>query len=104
MEQLPAYLTIEEVAARYRAEVSTMRYWRQIGVGPRAVHAHGAKGRLLYPAAEIRRYDEELLQQAAYEPGPVPGTTRTPRRASRPGRGPVKVRRLAPAAAETASR
>jgi hypothetical protein len=93
MDQLDSYLTIEEVAARYRVEVSTVRHWRVIGVGPRGVHAHGRKGILIYPAAEIRRYDEELLQQAISERELRPGTA---------GRGTARARHLAPAPARTA--
>jgi hypothetical protein len=66
-DQLPPYLTIEEVAQRYRVEVPTVRRWRAINVGPRGVHAHGSRGTLLYPRKEIERYDAELLAQAAAE-------------------------------------
>ena len=61
MDQLPEYLTIDEVADRYRTTVATLRYWRYLGTGPQAVKSGT---RLLYPAAAIRRYDAELLAQA----------------------------------------
>jgi Helix-turn-helix domain len=66
-DQLSPYLTIEEVAQRYRVEVPTVRRWRAINVGPRGVHAHGSRGTLLYPRKEIERYDAELLAQATAE-------------------------------------
>jgi Helix-turn-helix domain len=84
-DQLPAYLTIEEVAERYRVKVPTVRHWRVIGVGPRGVHAYGSKGPLMYPRAEIQRYDSELLAQAAGESHPAAVTAR-PGRRSRPVR------------------
>ncbi len=80
-DQLPAYLTIEEVAERYRVKVPTVRHWRTIGVGPRGVHAYGSKGPLMYPREEIQRYDAELLAQAAGEIQPAVMTTRRGRRA-----------------------
>lgn len=98
MDQMPPYLTIGEVATRYRVEVSTVRHWRVIGVGPRGVHAHGGKGKLIYPAAEIRRYDNELLQRAISECQPPSGTARSRQTGSRPAR----VRHLASAPARTA--
>ena len=61
MDQLPEYLTIDEVADRYRTTVATLRYWRHLGTGPQAVKSGT---RLLYPAAAIRRYDAELVAQA----------------------------------------
>ena len=64
MDQLPEYLTIDEVADRYRTTVATLRYWRYLGTGPQAAKSGT---RLLYPAAAIRRYDAELLAQAQQE-------------------------------------
>ena len=37
MDELPEYLTIDEVADRYRTTVATLRYWRYLGTGPQAV-------------------------------------------------------------------
>jgi predicted DNA-binding transcriptional regulator AlpA len=56
-----AYLTLPEVAERYRTTEATVRYWRHIGYGPR-----GAKlgTRVVYPRAEIERFDRELADQA----------------------------------------
>ena len=56
------YLTIEEAAAHYRKTVRVMRQWRQSGYGPGAVKAGKS---LLYPIAEIKRFDRELAQAAA---------------------------------------
>lgn len=59
-----AYLTLGEVAERYRTPVATVRYWRVLGYGPRGVKV-GTK--VLYPIAEIERFDRELADQAAAE-------------------------------------
>lgn len=56
------YLTTAEVAARYRTAESTVRYWRLIGKGPKGTKV-GRK--VLYPMAEIQRYDRELEAQAS---------------------------------------
>lgn len=55
------YLTTDEVAERYRRPASTIRYWRHIKYGPVAVRAGG---RVLYPAAEIQRFDRQLAAEA----------------------------------------
>jgi excisionase family DNA binding protein len=31
------YLTIDELAERYQVPVATVRYWRHLGTGPKAV-------------------------------------------------------------------
>lgn len=56
------YLTTAEVAEHYRTAAETVRYWRYVGYGPR-----GAKvGRkVLYPRAEIERFDAECQQAAS---------------------------------------
>jgi hypothetical protein len=61
-ETLPEYLTMEDVAKRYRTTVPTVRYWRHTGYGPK-----GAKAgvRVLYPRAEIERFDQQLGELAA---------------------------------------
>jgi hypothetical protein len=55
------YWTTPETAAHYRQPESTIRYWRMIGYGPRGVRAGR---RVLYPVAEIERFDRELAEQA----------------------------------------
>jgi hypothetical protein len=55
------YLTTREVAEHYRTTEGTVRYWRYVRFGPKAVKM-GAK--VLYPTAEIRRFDAELARQA----------------------------------------
>jgi hypothetical protein len=66
MDHPLAYLTIEEVADYYRVEVGTVRGWRAQGTGPVGVHAgEGTNGLLIYPQAEIQRWDAEILQRAA---------------------------------------
>lgn len=57
--ETPEFFTTAEVAGRYRTNDSTVRYWRHIGYGPRGVRV-GRK--VLYPAAEIERFDAELGQ------------------------------------------
>ena len=56
-DQLPDYLTLPEVAERYRASEGTVRYWRHTGYGPKGVKLGT---RVLYPRAEIERFDREL--------------------------------------------
>ncbi|MFF7490221.1 helix-turn-helix transcriptional regulator [Streptomyces luteogriseus] len=51
------YLTTSEVAECYRTAESTVRYWRQIGKGPRGIKIGK---RVLYPEAELLRYERVL--------------------------------------------
>lgn len=61
-EQTPdAYLTVPEVADRYRTTVPVVRYWRHTGYGPKGVTVGR---RVLYPRAEIERFDRELCRRA----------------------------------------
>ncbi|MCX4532696.1 helix-turn-helix domain-containing protein [Streptomyces sp. NBC_00841] len=53
------YLTTAEVAERYRTAESTVRYWRQIGKGPRGIKIGK---RVLYPVAELLSYEQALAQ------------------------------------------
>jgi hypothetical protein len=57
----PEYFTLLEVAERYRTTEATVRYWRHTGYGPNGVKLGT---RVLYPAAEIARFDQELAEQA----------------------------------------
>ena len=52
------FLTPEEVAERYRGEVSvgTLRNWRSMRIGPAFVKIGKA---VLYPVAELDAWDEE---------------------------------------------
>jgi hypothetical protein len=61
-DQLPDYSTLEEVAARYRKPVATVRYWRHTGYGPKGVKVGTG---VLYPRAEIEKFDRELAELAA---------------------------------------
>jgi transposase-like protein len=65
-DAIAEYLTLNEVAARYRTTPATVRYWRHIGYGP-----NGAKvgTRVLYPRAEVQRFDRELAERAAGSTG-----------------------------------
>lgn len=53
--------TTNDVAVRYRTSPGTVRYWRHIGYGPKGVK-NGR--RVLYPDAELARFDAWLLAQA----------------------------------------
>jgi hypothetical protein len=64
MTDLPEYLTIEEVAARYRRTVPTVRYWRHTGYGPKGVKAGTV---VLYPRASVEAFDRELAAGAEAE-------------------------------------
>lgn len=59
--QDPEYLTLPEVAERYRTTEATVRYWRHNGYGPKGVRLGT---RVLYPRAEIERFDRQLADQA----------------------------------------
>jgi hypothetical protein len=64
-DQEPEYLTLPEVAKHYRTTEGTVRYWRHIGYGPRGVKLGT---RVLYPRAEIGRFDRELTASAGKVP------------------------------------
>ncbi|MFJ8308763.1 MULTISPECIES: helix-turn-helix transcriptional regulator [unclassified Streptomyces] len=53
------HLTTSEVAERYRTSESTVRYWRQIGKGPRGIKIGK---RVLYPETELLRYEQALTE------------------------------------------
>ena len=60
-ERSERFLTTEEVAARYRTSPATIRWWRQNGT-------YGPKGfkvgrRVLYPQAEIDRFERQLAAE-----------------------------------------
>jgi Helix-turn-helix domain len=56
------YLTPAETADHYRTTEDTLRYWRYSGYGPGFTRAGK---HVLYPRAEIERFDRQLAQQAA---------------------------------------
>jgi len=61
-QSIEMYLTTAEVAARYRTAPSTVRYWRQIGYGPKGIK----RGRrVLYSPAELDEWDAEQAGGAA---------------------------------------
>jgi DNA-binding transcriptional MerR regulator len=62
----PDYWTIEEVATHYRTTVPTLRFWRRHGYGPKGTRVGQ---RVLYPRAEIERFDLEIARRAASEAG-----------------------------------
>jgi Helix-turn-helix domain len=51
------YLTLAEVAERYRKTPATIRYWRHIGFGPKGARVGTT---VLYPRDEIDKFDEEI--------------------------------------------
>jgi hypothetical protein len=61
MQPLERFFTTDDVAERYRTAPGTVRYWRHIGFGPRGTRVGR---RYLYPEAEIRRFDAELIAKA----------------------------------------
>ncbi|RXT57122.1 DNA-binding protein [Bosea sp. Tri-44] len=56
----PAYLTLEEVVARYRGQVSegTLRNWRAMRIGPSFIKIGKA---VLYPVSKLDRWDKSNL-------------------------------------------
>lgn len=60
MEQRGEYLTLPEVAEHYRTTEGTVRYWRHTGYGPKGVKIGT---RVLYPRAEIKRFDRQLAEE-----------------------------------------
>jgi hypothetical protein len=55
------YFTTEDVVERYRTTVLTVRYWRKVKYGPRGVKVGR---RVLYPRAEVERFDRQLAAEA----------------------------------------
>lgn len=55
--QVAKYLTTEEVAERFRTAPSTIRYWKLIGKGPRAVRPGR---RVLYALADVEAFERGL--------------------------------------------
>jgi hypothetical protein len=58
------FWTIDEVAAHYRTSVATLRYWRYTRYGPKGTRVGRS---VLYPQAEIERFDREIGERAAAE-------------------------------------
>lgn len=55
------YLTTDDVALVYRASASTVRYWRQKGLGPRWFRSGR---RVLYDSADVRDHLRRLRDEA----------------------------------------
>jgi hypothetical protein len=60
------YLTPPELAERFRTTVAVVRYWRHQGYGPKGIKV-GA--RVLYPVAEVERFERELQPPAGARRG-----------------------------------
>jgi len=56
------YLTVADLAARYRKTAATIRYWRHIGYGPRGVKVGTT---VLYPRENVVAFDQQLKAEAA---------------------------------------
>ncbi|GEK03500.1 AlpA family transcriptional regulator [Streptomyces sp. 1-11] len=56
------YLTTAEVAERFRAPESTVRYWRHIGYGPKSIKVGR---RALYDETEVQRWERALEEESA---------------------------------------
>ncbi|GAT81075.1 DNA-binding protein [Streptomyces sp. F-3] len=52
------YLTTKEVAARFRAAESTVRYWRLTGFGPKGIKVGR---RVLYPEDAVDAWEAEQI-------------------------------------------
>lgn len=57
---VPAYLTLDEVVARYRGQLSegTLRNWRSMRIGPSFIKIGKA---VLYPVQELDQWDRSNL-------------------------------------------
>lgn len=55
------YLTSDELAERYQVPVQTVRYWRHMGTGPKAVKI----GRFVrYRMADVLAWEQQLQPSA----------------------------------------
>jgi len=54
----PLFLTLEELAERWRVSGRTLERWRAAGEGPPWVRL---KGRVIYPAAGVHAYERARL-------------------------------------------
>lgn len=50
------FLTTEEVAARYRTSPATVRWWRQVGSGPKGIKVGR---RVLYSLANCEEFEQQ---------------------------------------------
>lgn len=56
------YLTVAEVAAKFRVDEATLRTWRRRGVGPRSMKFGR---RVVYKRTEVKRYEEQQERETA---------------------------------------
>lgn len=55
------YLTIDDLAERYQVPVATIRYWRHLGTGPKAMKI----GRFVrYKIDDVLAWERQLQAQA----------------------------------------
>jgi predicted DNA-binding transcriptional regulator AlpA len=50
------YMTTEEVAQLFRVSIATVRYWRKVHRGPRAIRIGGL---VRWPVAEVAAYEAD---------------------------------------------
>lgn len=60
METEPEFLVTEEVAAKVRTSIETVRYWRKTGYGPKGFRCGR---RVLYPTTEVNAFLERLANE-----------------------------------------
>jgi len=57
----PPYLTVDDLAERYQVPISTVRYWRLNGLGPKAVKI----GRFVrYKIDDVLAWEQQLQASA----------------------------------------
>jgi DNA-binding transcriptional MerR regulator len=57
----PPYLTVDDLAERYQVPISTVRYWRLNGLGPKAVKI----GRFVrYKIDDVLAWEKQLQASA----------------------------------------
>lgn len=70
MNPVPDLLTTTEVAAITRAPVSTVRYWRHCGTGPKCFRVGK---RLVYRRIDVEHW---LCERESCEAAPAPSSSR----------------------------
>jgi predicted DNA-binding transcriptional regulator AlpA len=61
---MTTHLTVRDLAERCRVTRSTVYRWRLRGEDPRAIQ-NGKRGRVIYPLAEVERWERARLQGGA---------------------------------------
>lgn len=61
-DQIPEFLTTEELAAKVRTPVETCRYWRHVGKGPKSFKVGR---RVLYAVEDVEAFINEARVAAS---------------------------------------